>query len=411
MLARYIFAIVVIFGQTYGDESYFVSLRTSESLDNFMAYDLKYPKHLQVRNLISASVAIGDFKGFSGKFSKEIIDRLKRCPLVQEITEDLTFKTFDYRIQEDAPRHLARISRRRRMKPNKQYPYIFDDEFMGQGVNAYVIDSGVEVDHPEFQGRALPGYDFTNEGSGDSNGHGTHVAGIIGSTTYGVAKNVNIVEVKALNSKGAGSLSTILSAIDFTVKHRLESGKLGVANLSLGAYKNHVLNRAIEQATKTGLLFVVAAGNSNINACMTSPASSKYAITVGAIDDYNDSVAGFSNWGECVDLFASGAYVKSVDAKNHDKSQVLSGTSMASPIVTGLVANLLSEGVEPHMIKSELLKMAAKNRITKSSLFLRKHTPNRIVYNGIKEKALLWKSNIGDEGEDTDEEIESVEEE
>ncbi|KAI5951031.1 hypothetical protein KGF54_004105 [Candida jiufengensis] len=371
-----------------------------------MEYDQKYPRHLQVRDFISSSVTIGEFKGFAGNFSKDIIERLKRCPLVQDISEDHIFKAWDYQMQADAPRHLARISRRKRMKPNKQYPYIYDNKFMGQGVNAYVIDSGVEVNHPEFGGRASLGHDFTNEGSGDSNGHGTHVAGLIGSATYGVAKNVNIVEVKALNSKGAGSLSTILSAIDFTVNHRIESGKKGVANLSLGAYKNHVLNKAIEQATKNGLLFVVAAGNSNINACMTSPASSKFAITVGAIDDYNDSVAGFSNWGECVDLFASGAYVKSVDAKNHDKSQVLSGTSMASPIVTGLVANLLSEGVDPQMIKPTLLKMAAKNRITKSSLFLRKHTPNRIVYNGVKEKAIMAEAAKYYEDDDEDDEYE-----
>ncbi|KAK6871953.1 Subtilase-type proteinase RRT12 [Candida tropicalis] len=275
-----------------------------------MEYDKRYPKHLQVRDFISNSIAIGEFKGFSGRFSKDILDRLKRCPFVSEITEDIILSAFDFEIQENAPRHLARISRRKRMKPNKQYPYMYDGEFSGQGVNAYVIDSGVEVNHPEFEGRASAGHDFTNEGSGDSNGHGTHVAGLIGSSTYGVAKNVRIIEVKALNSKGAGSLSTILAAIDFAVNHRLDSGRKGVANLSLGAYKNHILNKAIEQATRTGLVFVVAAGNSNINACLTSPASSKFAITVGAIDDYNDSVTAFSNWGECVDIFASGAYVR-----------------------------------------------------------------------------------------------------
>ncbi|KAI5955535.1 hypothetical protein KGF57_003668 [Candida theae] len=385
------------------DEPYFVSLKTTETLDNFMEYDRKYPKHLQVQDRINSLVSIGDFKGFAGNFSKEVIDRLKRCPLIQDITEDLTFKNLEYEIQDDAPRHLARVSRRKRLRPNKQYPYIYDNQFMGQGVIAYVIDSGVEVNHPEFEGRASAGIDFTNEGSGDTNGHGTHVAGLIGSATYGVAKNVNIVEVKALNSEGAGSLSTVLSAIDFVVNHRIESGMKGVANLSLGAYKNHVLNKAIAHATKTGLLFVVAAGNSNIDACLTSPASSKYAITVGAIDDYNDSVAGFSNWGKCVDLFASGAFVESVNAKNPSMSSVLSGTSMASPIVTGMVANLLSEGVVPSQVKHKLLKMAAKNRITKSSLFLRKHTPNRIVYNGVKEKALLAEKLSQDEGDEGDE--------
>ncbi|KAL6454812.1 RRT12 Subtilase-type proteinase RRT12 [Candida maltosa Xu316] len=378
--------LVSLLSRSFADDSYFVSLKTTESLDNFMEYDKKYPKHLQVRDIISNSIAIGEFKGFSGKFSKDIIDRLKRCPFVQDITEDIMFNAFDFEIQEDAPRHLARISRRKRMKPNKQYSYMYDNDFQGQGVNAYVIDSGIDVDHPEFEGRAFAGHDFTHEGSGDNNGHGTHVAGLIGSATYGVAKNVEIIEVKALNSKGAGSLSTILAAIDFAVKHRLESGRKGVANLSLGAYKNNIINDAIARATKTGLVFVVAAGNSNINACMTSPASSKYAITVGAIDDYNDSVAAFSNWGECVDIFASGAYVQSIDVKNHGEPQVLSGTSMASPIVTGMVANLLSQGVEPYEVKPMLIRMAAKNKITKSSLFLRNKTPNRILYNGIREK-------------------------
>ncbi|KGQ83813.1 subtilase-type proteinase RRT12 [Candida albicans GC75] len=390
MLINLACVFIALIDKCFSNDSYFVSLKASESIDHFMEYDKRYPKHLQVRDFISNSIAIGDFKGFSGRFSKDIIDRLKRCPLVQEITEDIMFNALDFEIQEDAPRHLARISRRRRMKPNKPYPYMYETEYSGQGVNAYVIDSGIEVDHPEFEGRASAGYDFTEEGSGDNNGHGTHVAGLIGSVTYGVAKNVRIVEVKALNSKGAGSLSTILAAIDFAVNHRIESGRKGVANLSLGAYKNHILNKAIEQATNTGLVFVVAAGNSNINACMTSPASSKYAITVGAIDDYTDSVTAFSNWGECVDIFASGAYVRSVDARNHDKTQVLSGTSMASPIVTGMVANLLSQNVESGKIKSVLIRMAAKNKITKTSLFLRKKTPNRILYNGIQEREIEY---------------------
>ena len=105
------------------------------------------------------------FQGIFRRFSKDIIDRLKRCPLVQEITEDIMFNALDFEIQEDAPRHLARISRRRRMKPNKPYPYMYETEYLGQGVNAYVIDSGIEVDHPEFEGRASAGYDFTEEGS------------------------------------------------------------------------------------------------------------------------------------------------------------------------------------------------------------------------------------------------------
>lgn len=370
-------------GSSFASSSYLVSLHSQETIDTFMAYDATYPQDLQVGELINSKFKIGNFSGFSGSFSKDIIKRLERCPLVDEIVPDITVKAYDAVFQDLAPRHLARISRRKRMKPIKKYSYIYESDFIGKKVSAYVIDSGIAIGHPEFQGRARTGKDFTDEGPGDNNGHGTHVAGLIGSHTYGVAKGVQIIDVKALNSKGTGSLSIILVAIEFAVNHRLRSGRMGVANLSLGAYKNKLLNKAIDQATQTGLVFVVAAGNNNINACLTSPSSSPYAITVGAIDDYNDSIASFSNWGECVDLFASGAYVKSVNIRSDFRPLVLLGTSMAAPIVTGLVANLLNEGVDPELIKGQLIEMSTKHRISKSSLFLKKRTPNRIAYNGI----------------------------
>ncbi|KAG7663186.1 uncharacterized protein J8A68_003268 [[Candida] subhashii] len=342
--------------------------------------------------------SIGNFSGFAGDFTTQALERLNRCPLVFEVTPDIPFYAYDLEVQENAPRHLARISRQRRMRQGASYPYIFDDDYIGVGVNAYVIDSGVEVEHPEFQGRASHGKDFTGEGSGDSNGHGTHVAGIIGSETYGVAKGVEIIEVKALNTKGAGSLSTILNAIEFAVNHREKTGKHGVANLSLGSYKSQTLNNAIEEATKNGLVIVVAAGNSNIDACLASPASSKYAITVGAIDDLTDTITSFSNWGQCVDIFASGFQVKSVDAKYQQKASTLSGTSMAAPIVTGMVAQLLGGGVPPRDIKKTLIKMSAKDRIPKSSFFLRKRTPNRIAYNRVAERDYYTEEEDSDEG-------------
>ncbi|KAL6454813.1 RRT12 Subtilase-type proteinase RRT12 [Candida maltosa Xu316] len=365
-----------------------------------MAYDATYPEDLQVKELINTSFHIGNFSGFSGNFTDTILKRLERCPLVEEIVPDIIVKAYDIVQQDHAPRHLARISRRDRMKPIRKYPFIYDDDFVGKRVNAYVIDSGIAIGHPEFQGRARTGKDFTIEGPGDKNGHGTHVAGLIGSHTYGVSKCVSIIDVKALNSKGTGSLSTILLAIEFAVNHRLRSGRPGVANLSLGAFKNNLLNKAIEQATKTGMVFVVAAGNNNINACLTSPSSSPYAITVGAIDDYNDSIASFSNWGECVDIFASGAYVKSVDIRSNVRPSVLSGTSMSAPIVTGIAVNLLSEGIDPEMIKDQLIAICTKNKIGRSSLFLRKNTPNRIANNGVCEEGNA--KNEDDEGTDSD---------
>ncbi|RCK66245.1 Subtilase-type proteinase RRT12 [Candida viswanathii] len=364
-------------------EPYLISLHPKESLDTFMSYDSTYPEHLQVKELIKSSFHIGNFSGFAGNFSEPILARLSKCPLVEEIVPDVMVHAYDISTQYNAPRHLARISRRKRMLPLIKYPFVYDADFVGKRVNAYVIDSGVDIGHPEFQGRARSGTDFTNEGIGDQNGHGTHVAGLIGSQTYGVAKDVSIIDVKALNAKGTGALSTILLAIEYAVNHRLRSGRLGVANLSLGAYKNNLLNRAIEQATLTGLVFVVAAGNNNINACLTSPSSSPYAVTVGAIDDFNDSVASFSNWGPCVDVFASGSYVKSVNIKSHLKPLTLLGTSMAAPIVTGIAASLLSEGIDPEMIKDHIIEISTKGMIPRTSLFLRKKTPNRIANNGV----------------------------
>lgn len=360
---------------------YLVSLKSTETLDTFFKYDVNYPLSQRVKALISNSFAIGNFTGFSGDFSKGVIDRLKRCPLVADLTPDIIINAFDVAVQGESPRHLARLSQREKLEGTK-HNYYYDDTFTGKGVNAYVLDSGVMTEHPEFEGRAFKGKDFTREGSGDTNGHGTHVSGIIGSRSYGVSKDVNIIEIKALDKSGAGSLSTIIAAIEFAVNHRRLSGRPGVANLSLGATKNAVLNRAVNAAFETGLVIVVAAGNSNLNACITSPASASSAITVGAIDDRTDGLATFSNWGECVDIFASGTYVASVNTKDIHHPQVLSGTSMSAPIITGLVSNLLSQGISSFDVKDYIIEMASKRKINKTSLFLRKRTPNRIAYNG-----------------------------
>ncbi|KAK6453876.1 subtilase-type proteinase [Scheffersomyces xylosifermentans] len=379
---------------------YLVSLKGNESLEAFFSYDLLHPATEQVKALLTNSFSIGDFHGFSGNFSKSVVERIKKCPLVAEITPDFIVKAFDIEVQEDAPRHLSRLSSLKKLKTGKSTNYVYDNDATGKGVYAYVLDSGVELGHPEFEGRARFGKDFTNEGSGDKNGHGTHVAGIIGSKTYGAAKGVEMIEIKVLDTDGSGSLSTIISALEFAVNHRMRSGKHGVANLSLGAYRNAVLNRAVNAAVDTGLIVVVAAGNSNINACLTSPASAEKAITVGAIDDFNDSLASFTNWGECVDVFASGAYVKSLNALDYHNPETLSGTSMAAPAVCGLIANLLSEGVPANKVKSAVLQLSLKDQISRTSLFLRRGTPNRIAYNGIQEKERDWSS---DSDSDSDE--------
>lgn len=259
--------------------------------------------------------------------------------------------------------------------------YIYDADQKGGGVNAYVIDTGVYVEHPQFGGRATFAADFTGSGKKDVQGHGTHVAGIIGSEQFGVAKEINIVAIKVLDDYGSGSLSSVIEGLEFAVNHMKKSGKPGVANLSLGASKNSVLNDAIKAAYNEGLVIICAAGNSNADACYDSPASSPFAISVGAIDDRNDGIAPFSNWGECVDIFASGVYVESLYNKNTHSSILMSGTSMASPSVAGIAGILLGEGVSSVQVASVIYDMSIVGAIPKGNIDAREGTPNKIVFN------------------------------
>lgn len=294
--------------------------------------------------------------------------------------------------QRGAPRHLARMSRRNQLPYDfsdaeaykSAFNYYYDRINMGSNVRAYIIDSGVFGKHRDFEGRVEFGRDFTGEGIGDMNGHGTHVAGVVGSRTFGVAKDVTLVDVKCLNEQGQGSLVTVLSAIEYVVedcsKHK---DKKCVANLSLGAIKNNIINKAIQAATDNNVVMVVAAGNFNMNACWSSPASAPEAITVGAFDDRIDTIAKFSNWGPCVDIFAPGVGIASL-AKNETTPFVMySGTSMASPSVAGMAALLLDRGVDEGDIRDKLIETATDDVFQRRTLLFKPKTPNKILFNGI----------------------------
>lgn len=312
--------------------------------------------------------------------------------------------------QHSAPRHLARLSRRSQLPYDFSEPRRYDDAFnyyyygwhQGRSVTAYVLDSGVMADHCDFEGRAVSGADFVKGGRpGDENGHGTHVAGVIGSRTFGVAKSVKIVDVKVLDSMGSGTLDTVMSGLEFVAndcpgksksrgrakgkgRGRGKGGDRCVINLSLGTFRSTIINEAIEEIVKQGIVVVVAAGNSNMNACWTSPASVPDVITVGAFDDRIDSIAKFSNWGNCVDIFASGVLVRSLSNRFPYKPLDQTGTSMATPSVTGLVALLLDSGIEPADVKTRLLDMATENLFPRRTLVFKPGTPNKVAFNGIK---------------------------
>ncbi|KAL7791279.1 subtilisin-like serine protease [Trichoderma ceciliae] len=239
--------------------------------------------------------------------------------------------------------------------------YIFDNS-AAAGMTAYIVDTGIRVTHTEFEGRATFGANFVNSNDTDENGHGSHVAGTIGGATFGVAKNIKLVAVKVLDASGSGSNSGVLNGMQFVVND-VQTKKLAgkaVMNMSLGGSFSTAVNNAITAIANAGIVPVVAAGNENQDTANTSPGSAPQAVTVGAIDATTDIRASFSNFGAGVDIYAPGVSVLSVGIKSDTDTQVLSGTSMATPHVAGLAAYLMAlKGVTNVNDVSNLIKNLA----------------------------------------------------
>lgn len=241
--------------------------------------------------------------------------------------------------------------------------YLYDST--GQGVTAYVVDTGVQSTHPDFGGRvdAAAGHDEVGDGKGteDCNGHGTHVAGTIGSTTYGVAKDVRIVPVRVLGCDGKGSVLDILYGLLWIYDN--ESADQAVINMSLGAQKIDIFNQIADEGVDAGFVMAVAAGNDTQDACNASPASASEVITVGAFDNTR-ALAWYSNFGSCVDILAPGSGITSTWIGS--STNTISGTSMASPHVAGLAARLLQLHPTWHTadVQSALTTSAAQGHIS-----------------------------------------------
>lgn len=373
--------------------SHFVLLKNDQTLLNFLAYDTTYPLSEQVQVHIEESYRIGDSAIISGNFPDKSLERLRRCPLVAEIAPEFVFQAYSLMVQYKAPRHLVSLSNKSGPRRDTQ-SYYYMNNSNGKDVNVYVIDGGIEPKGAEFSNRIVTAVDFTRDNLGlkDIHGHGTHVSGIIASQTFGVAKDANLIVLKVLDESGQGTLALVISALEFAVNHHRQSNKPSVVNISLGAPYCALINRVVDAVARAGLVPVVAAGNSDRDACQTLPASSKLAITVGAIDDRTDSIAKFSNWGPCIDIFASGVDVASVSTGRlklqarlplrRQGLHVYLGTSMAAPIVSGMAANLLSSGIPNYDVKKYLLSLAITGRIPADEFAARPNTPNRVAYNG-----------------------------
>ncbi|MGW3142848.1 S8 family peptidase [Streptomyces sp. NPDC001139] len=210
----------------------------------------------------------------------------------------------------------------------------------GEGVTAYVIDTGVRITHKDFGGRASYGWDFVGDDptASDGNGHGTHVAGIIAGTKYGVAKKAKVVAVRVLDDSGSGTTSQVIAGIDWVTRH---ARKPAVANLSLGGRHSAQLDAAVRNSIASGVTYAVAAGNDGLPAALSSPADVREAITVGATDR-TDARAAFSGYGSAVDLFAPGVSITSDWGTGDTAKATVSGTSTATPHATGAAALYLA---------------------------------------------------------------------
>jgi subtilisin family serine protease len=239
----------------------------------------------------------------------------------------------------------------------------FTYNLTGAGVKAYVIDTGIVLDHPDFGGRAVTGFDAIDGGSADDcNGHGTHVAGTVGGTQYGVAKGSTLVAVRVLNCQGSGTNAQVIAGIDWVVGNH-QAGEPAVANMSLGGSASTAIDQAVGRMISDGVTVAVAAGNENTNACNKSPARTPAALTTGA-SDRNDARASFSNVGTCVDLFAPGVDITSAWLNNG--TSTISGTSMASPHVAGVAAQYLqaNPGASPAAVGSAVLAKTTKDKVS-----------------------------------------------
>ncbi|WP_223636056.1 S8 family serine peptidase [Corallococcus sp. EGB] len=255
---------------------------------------------------------------------------------------------------------------------DSSYTYNVD----GTGVHAYVIDTGIRLTHTEFTGRIGNGYDFIDNDSdpSDCHGHGTHVSGTVGGTTWGVAKKVTLHGVRVLDCTGYGNDAQVIGGIDWVAANHV---KPAVANMSLGDVGIPAIDDATERLIAAGVTTVVAAGNDSDNACNYSPARAPNAITVGSTTS-TDGRSSFSNYGTCVDLFAPGSSITSASNSGNSSSTSMSGTSMASPHVAGAAALYLSANptATPQQVRDALVNNATPNKVTSPGT----GSPNKLLY-------------------------------
>ncbi|KAF9180032.1 hypothetical protein BGZ51_001720 [Haplosporangium sp. Z 767] len=358
-------------------DSYIVVLKEGKTLNDFVPKFNAMARRQNARGRGRKSTLNREFKNlhaFSATVGSAALKELLASDEVEYVEEDqiVTLNA----VQQRPPNWgLTRVSQRRR---NLNAPYTFQDA-AGQGVTAYVIDTGINTSHRDFNGRAIMGANFIQGSPNtDQNGHGTHVAGTIGGNTYGVAKKVRLVGVKVLDARGSGAFSGIIAGMDWVARDA--RGKKAVVNMSLGGGKSQAVDAAAARLYSAGISVMVAAGNDrNADACNGSPSGARGVLTVGASDAY-DRIATFSSWGRCVDIFGPGVNIPSAWIGSSTAVNTISGTSMATPHVAGVAALLMSAESSlngPDAVYNRLIQLSTPNVISGSL----RGSANRLLFN------------------------------
>ena len=321
---------------------------------------------------VDADVTIGDFKvSFVTQekarkmFKNESVKRIVKNTLKHVFIEEETQAT-------PSSWGIDRIDSRTGLDKKYVYP-----ASAGEGTTAYIIDTGINVEHEDFEGRATFGFDATGQGLSDGHGHGTHVAGTVAGKAYGVAKKANLVAVRVLNSQGSGDDEGIIKGLEFVVKDSKAKKTKATINMSIGGEQTDLLDDAVNAVVAQGVVVVVAAGNESGDACNSSPAAAWSAITVGATDR-TDRAASFTNYGKCVDISGPGVGITSAWKGGSTATRTISGTSMASPHVCGVANLYLGLGVAN--VTATMLANASADKIKG----LKSSTPNLLVFNALK---------------------------
>ncbi|KAH7320680.1 proteinase T-like protein [Stachybotrys elegans] len=324
-------------------------------------------------NLLGAAdyVYAGEFRGFTATLDQATVELLRDHQDVEYIEQDAIVTATAFVTQPSAPWNLGRISRRARGATS----YVYDNS-AGIGTCVYILDTGIDITHPEFGGRAILGPNFANGANTDGNGHGTAVAGVVGSSTYGVAKLATVIGVRVLDANGSGTISGIIAGLNWVGQDVRSCPNGRIVNISLGGGFSAALNNAVTALVNSGFLVAVAAGNSASNVANFSPASAPLACTVGS-SDRNDVVASSSNFGPLLDVFAPGRDI--VTTWPGGGTQTLSGSSMSAPHVAGLGAYLASlEGTTPSGLCARIQQLATPNILTGVPA----GTLNLLIFNG-----------------------------